>query len=183
MSADERITIWLAQLRSAGRGVLLARLLILVAGVVALVVPSVQPWDQADVVPIAGAVLLVGALVLPDSLAGLGFVFVVVLGWLMRGTADPNWGVAVTAMALVVLHLACAFAGQLPSYARLTRSTLRRWWLPTATALAVAPAAALTTALIRHADVPGSLVVTTAALVLTTATIWLTADQHPNRDH
>ncbi|MEU8225155.1 hypothetical protein [Kribbella sp. NPDC048915] len=182
MSADERISMWLAQLRVAGRGVLSARLLILLAGAVALVVPAVQPWDQPDLVPVVGVPLLVCVAVLPDSLAALAFIFVVVFGWLMRGPADPSWSIAVTAMALVVLHLASAFAGQLPSYARISRAALHRWWLPAATALLLAPAVALITALVRHAEVPGSLVVTTAALVLTTATIWLTADQHPNRD-
>lgn len=182
MTADERITRWLAQLRVSGRGVLLARSVIAVAGIVALVVPAVQPWDQADLVPIAGAVLLFGTVILPDSLAGMVFLFVVVLGWLLRGPAAPGWGLVVTAVALVVVHLSAAFAGQLPSYARVHRAALGRWWLPGAIAVLLVPAAAGAAALIRGADVPGSLLVTVAAITLTATAIWLTAGQKLGRD-
>ncbi|MEV0793243.1 hypothetical protein [Kribbella sp. NPDC050459] len=182
MTADEQITLWLAQLRAAGRGVLVARLVIAAAGIVALVVPAVQPWDQADLVPIAGAVLLVGTVVLPDSLAGMIFLFVVALGWLLRGPAAPSWGLVLTAAALVVVHLAAAFAGQMPSYARVHRAALRRWWLPGAIAVVLTPAVALATALIRGADVPGSLLVTVAAITLTATTIWFAAGQKLGRD-
>ncbi|MET9268765.1 hypothetical protein [Kribbella sp. NPDC003557] len=182
MTADERITLWLAQLRASGRGVLIARLVIAVAGVVALVVPAVQPWDQADLVPIAGAAMLVGTVVLPDSLAGVIFLLVVMLGWLMRGPAAPSWGLVVTAVALVLVHLAAAFAGQLPSYARVHRAALRRWWLPGAIAVLLAPLVAGAAALIRGADVAGSLLVTVAAIILTAATIWFTAGQELGRD-
>jgi hypothetical protein len=110
------------------------------------------------------------------------FLLVVVLGWLMRGPGAPSWSLVLTAMALVVVHLAAAFAGQLPSYARVHRAALRRWWLPGAIAVLLAPAAAGATALVRGADVPGSLLVTVAAVTLTAATIWFAADQKLGRD-
>jgi hypothetical protein len=182
MSADEKITLWLAQLRASGRAVLLARLVIAVAGTVALVVPGVQPWDQAELVPIIGAPLLLATVVLPDSLAAMLFILVVAGGWLLRGPSEVSWGLVVTAPAVVVVHLATAFAGQLPSYARVHRSALRRWWLPTAIAVLLTAAAAAATALIHHADVSGSLAVTAAALALTTTTIWLTTAGPSNRD-
>jgi hypothetical protein len=181
MTADERIILWLAQVRVLGPGVVIARLVVLVAGVVALVVPGLQSWDQADLVPIAGGVLLLCTVVLPDSLAGMCLLLVVVLGWLMRAPAAPSWGLVVTAVALVVLHLATAFAGQLPSYAQVHRSALRRWWLPAATAVLLAPLVAAATALIRDADVPGSLLVTAAATILAATTIWLTSAQKLGR--
>ena len=118
MTADEQITLWLAQLRAAGRGVLVARLVIAAAGIV----------------------------------------------------------------ALVVVHLAAAFAGQMPSYARVHRAALRRWWLPGAIAVVLTPAVAVATALIRGADVPGSLLVTVAAITLTATTIWFAAGQKLGRD-
>ncbi|TDO66824.1 hypothetical protein EV651_104391 [Kribbella sp. VKM Ac-2571] len=182
MTADEKITLWLAQLRVAGRAVVVARLVIAVAGAVALVVPSVQSWDQADLVPIVGGALLLCTVVLPDSLAALLFVLVVTLGWLMRAPGAPSWSLALTAVALVVVHLAAAFAGQLPSYARVHRAALRRWWLPGAIAVLLAPAVAGAAALVRNADVAGSLVVTAAATALTAATIWFAADQKLSRD-
>jgi hypothetical protein len=182
MTADERITLWLAQLRASGRGVLFARLVIAVAGVVALVVPAVQPWDQADLVPIAGAALLLCTVVLPDSLAGMFFLLVTVLGWLMRGPAAPSWSLVITAVALVVVHLAAAFAGQLPSYARVHRSALRRWWLPAAIAVLLVPSVAGAAALVRRAHVPGSLLVTVVAVILAAATIWFATGQKLTRD-
>jgi hypothetical protein len=44
------------------------------------------------------------------------------------------------------------------------------------------PAVAVAAALIQGADVPGSLLVTVAALVLATATIWFSAGQKVGRD-
>jgi hypothetical protein len=182
MTADEKITLWLAQLRASGRAVVLARLVIAVGGAVALVVPSVQSWDQADLVPIVGAALLLCAVVLPDSLAAMVFVLVVTLGWLMRAPGAPSWSLVLTAVALVVVHLAAAFAGQLPSYVRVHRAALRRWWLPGAIAVLLVPAVAGAAALVRGADLPGSLVVTVAAIALAAATIWFAADQKLGRD-
>jgi len=108
--------------------------------------------------------------------------FVVALGWLLRGPAAPSWGLVLTAAALVVVHLAAAFAGQMPSYARVHRAALRRWWLPGAIAVVLTPAVAVATALIRGADVPGSLLVTVAAITLTATTIWFAAGQKLGRD-
>jgi hypothetical protein len=182
MTADEKITLWLAQLRASGQAVLFARLVIAVAGAVALVVPSVQSWDQADLVPIVGAALLLCTVVLPDSLAAMLFVLVVTLGWMMRAPGEPSWSLVLTAVALVVVHLAAAFTGQLPSYARVHRAALRRWWLPAAIAVLLAPAVAGATALVRGADVAGSLAVTVTAIIVTAATIWFAAAQNLTRD-
>ncbi|GAA3119520.1 hypothetical protein JOF29_006403 [Kribbella aluminosa] len=182
MSADERITLWLAQLRAAGRTVLLARLVIALTGAIALVVSAVQPWDQMDLVPYVGVPLLLAAVVLPDSLAAMLFMLVIALGWLMRAPTTVSWGLVLTAAALVILHLSTAFAAQLPSYARVHRTALHRWWLPAATATVLAPLIAGAAALVHHANVPGSLAVTAAAITLTALTIWLTTGQKLSRD-
>lgn len=182
MTADEKITQWLAELRAASRAVLLARSVIAVAGAVAIVVPTLQPWDQVDLVVYLAVPLLLATVVLPDSLAAMLFLLVISLGWLMRGPGAMSWSLVVTAMALVTVHLAAAFAGQLPSYARVHRTALRRWWLPGTIALLLAPAIAGAAALIQHANVPGSLAITVAATALTAAAIWLTTGQKLNRD-
>jgi len=181
MNAAEKITLWLAQLRASGRAVVYARMLMAVAGAVALVVPAVQSWDQLDLIPLVGVPMLLATIVLPDSPAGVVFVLVVALGWLMRAPAEISWSLVLTALALVVVHLAAAFAAQLPSYARVHPAALRRWWLPTAIALLLVPVVALAAALVQGADVPGSLVVTVVALALGTATIWFAAGQKLDR--
>ena len=181
MSTAERITLWLAQLRASGRAVVYARLVIAVAGAAALVVPAVQSWDQLDLIPLVGVPMLLATVVLPDSLAGVVFLLVVALGWLMRAPAEISWSLVLTAVSLVVIHLATAFAAQLPSYARVHPTALRRWWLPTAIALLLVPLLALAAALIQGADVPGSVIVTVIAMALATTTIWFTAGQKLDR--
>jgi hypothetical protein len=182
MSIAERITLWLAQMRASGRAVVVARLVILVSGAVALVVPTVQSWDQMDLVPVLAVPALVATVALPDSLAGLVFLLVVSAGWLMRAPAEVGWGLAVTAIALLVVHLAAAFTAQVPSYARMHRDALRRWWLPAAIAVLLVPVVAVSAALVRGADVPGSLLVTVGALLLGTAIIWFASGQRLRRD-
>jgi hypothetical protein len=182
MSAAERITLWLAQVRASGRAVLLARLVIAAAGGVALLVPAVQPWDELDLIPLIGVPMLIAAVVLPDSLAGLIFLLIVATGWLMRAPNELTWSLAVTAIALVVVHLASAFAAQVPSYARVHRDALRRWWLPTAIAVVIIPVTATAAAVVQGADVAGSLLVTVGALLFVTVTIWFAAGQKLGRD-
>ena len=182
MTAAERITQWLAQMRASGRAVVLARLVIAVAGAVASVVPAVQSWDQMDLIPLIGIPMLAATVVLPDSLAGLVFLLVVAFGWLVRAPAELSWGLGVTAIALVVVHLATAFAAQAPSYVRMQRDALRRWWLPGAIAVLIVPVVAVAAALVQGADVPGSLLVTVGAIVLATATIWFASGQKLGRD-
>ncbi|MEU4288606.1 hypothetical protein AB0E63_10310 [Kribbella sp. NPDC026596] len=182
MTAAERITLWLAQLRASGRAVLLARLVIAVAGTVALVVPALQSWDQMDLIPLLGVPMLLATVVLPDSLAGLVFLLIVTFGWLMRAPGKPTWGLAITAIALLLVHLATAFTAQLPSYARIHRDAVRRWLLPGAIATLLVPVVAIAAALVQGADIPGSLLVTVGALLLATATIWFAAGQKLTRD-
>lgn len=182
MSIAERISLWLAQLRASGRSVLLARLVIAVAGAVALVVPALQSWDQLDLIPLIAVPMLVASVVLPDSLAGLVFLLVVAAGWLIRAPGEMSWSLAVTAIAVLVMHLASAFAAQVPSYARVHRDALRRWWLPGAIAVLIVPVVAVAAAMVQGADVPGSLLITVGALVLATVTIWFAAGQKLGRD-
>ncbi|MGW6281849.1 hypothetical protein [Kribbella sp. NPDC055071] len=182
MSTAERITLWLAQVRASGRAVLLARLVIAVAGGVALLVPAVQSWDELDLIPLVGVPMLIAAVVLPDSLAGLVFLLIVAAGWLMRAPNELTWGLAVTAIALVVVHLASAFAAQVPSYARVHRDAIRRWWLPTAIAVVIIPVIAIAAAVVQGADVAGSLLITVGALLFVTVTIWFAAGQKLGRD-
>ncbi|MEV0285369.1 MULTISPECIES: hypothetical protein [unclassified Kribbella] len=182
MTPAEQVSLWLAQGRAAGRAVVVARLTIAVAGAVALVVSAVQPWNQLDMVPLAGIPLLVATVVLPDSLAGVIFMIVVAGGWLIRAPAEVGWGVVLTGIGLLVVHLATAFAAQVPSYALVHRDALRRWWLPGAIAVVIVPVVAVAAALIQGADVAGSMLVTVAALLLATAAIWFAAGQKVGRD-
>lgn len=177
MTASDRLTNWLAQLRASGPASLLSRLVIAVAGTVALVVPTVQSWDQVDLIPLLGVPLLLVCLVLPDSTAAALFLIVVTAGWIMRAPSDLTFSLVVTAIALLAVHLASAFAAQIPSYGQVSRRALRRWLLPAMIALLLGPVVAVAAAVIRGADVSGSLVVTVAALAAATAAVWFAAGQ------
>ena len=80
--------------------------------------------------------LLLACLVLPDSAAGLLFLVVVLAGWLLRAPGDVGWSTVVTALGVLLLHLASAYAAQLPSYAKVGPRSLRRWLLPASIAVA-----------------------------------------------
>ncbi|MEV5967968.1 hypothetical protein AB0L70_39750 [Kribbella sp. NPDC051952] len=182
MTAAEKISQWLVEARSSGRAALLARFVIAFAGTVALVVPPLQSWDQMDLIPIIGVPMLAATVVLPDSLAGLVFMLIVTFGWFLRAPAEITWSLALTAIALLVLHLATSFAAQVPSYAQIHREALRRWLLPTAIAVLIVPVVAVAAALVQGAAIKGSLLVTVGALVLTTLTIWFAAGQKLTRN-
>ncbi|GAA0608025.1 hypothetical protein HPO96_31320 [Kribbella sandramycini] len=182
MSVAERLTLWLAQLRAAGRTIVLSRLLIAIAGTVAIVLPGALPWDQLDLIPILAVPLLIATIAIPDSLTALLFVLTVLIGWLMRAPAELGWGVVVTGIALLLVHLATAFTAQLPSYVRVGRKALRRWLAPAVIAVLIGPVVAVAAALVRGADVPGSLLVTVGALVLATVTVWFAAGQRLGED-
>lgn len=177
MTAAEKITIWLARMRAAGRASVLARLVIAVAGLVAIVIPASRPWDQLGLIPWLAVPLLVVCVALPDSAAALLFLLVVTGGWLVRAPGDVGWDVVVTAIALLAVHLASAFAAQLPAYARVEPRALRRWLLPATVAVLAGSLAAIGAALVRGADVPGSLVVTVGALAAATGAVWFAAGQ------
>ncbi|MET7279245.1 hypothetical protein ABZS29_13505 [Kribbella sp. NPDC005582] len=179
MTVAEKLTLWLAQLRDTGRGVLIARSVIAAAGALAILLPATAPWDELDVVPMLAIPLLVATVVLPDSLAGVVFLLTVTIGWLVRAPAEITWQLVLTAIALVATHLATAFAAQLPSYVQVKRQALRRWLLPSALAAVTAPVIAIAAALVQGAHVPGSLLVTVGALLLATTAIWFTASQPP----
>jgi hypothetical protein len=83
----------------------------------------------------------------------------------------------VTGIALLVVHLASAFAAQIPSYGKVGPRVLRRWLLPATIAALVGPVVAIAAALVRGADVPGSLLVTVGALAAATAAVWFAAGQ------
>jgi hypothetical protein len=177
VTAAERITRWIAQINASSQAALLVRLVIAVAGLVALLVPAAQEWDQMDLVLFAGPPLLIVCVALPDSTAALLFLALVAGGWLFRAPSEVSWGVVVTGIALLVVHLASAFAAQIPSYARVSWRALDRWLLPATIAALLGPVVAVAAALVRNAEVPGSLLVTVAALAAATAAVWFASGQ------
>lgn len=177
MNTSDKLSQCLSQLQAMSSANWAARSAIAAAGLVALVLPGMQAWDQMDAIPVAGAFLLIACVMLPDSLAALLFLVVICAGWLMRAPNDLSLTLVLTGIALLVVHLASAFAGQMPSYAVAGRNVLRKWMLPATIAMLLGPVVAVAAGLVRDADVPGSLVVTVAALIAATAAIWFASGQ------
>lgn len=169
----ERINHGLATVRAAHGTAVLARLLILVTGLLALVVMTARPWDLPAIIWYAGLPLLAISAFAPDSAAPLLFVATVAAGWLTG--ADGVDGVVVIACCLVVFHLASAYAGQVPSYAVPGPGVVARWLLPATVAAAVAGVAAVLSAVVDGQ--PGSLGITVAALAGIAAVVWLVSSQ------
>lgn len=165
----ERINHWLATVRAAHATAVLARLVILAAGLLSLIVLTGRPWDLPDVIWYAGLPLLVISATVPDSASPLLFVATVATGWLTAGDG-VEMAVAVIACCLVVFHLAAAYAGQVPSYAVPGPGVVARWLLPATVAGAVAWIAAALSAAVNGQ--PGSLGVTVAALAGIGAVAW-----------
>jgi hypothetical protein len=161
------IAMWinsrLAALRTSHPSALLVRLVIFLAGVAALVLLGSQSWNVADIVWYFAIPLLLVSTTSPDTPAGLCFIGVVSLDWLVESSARPGWPVVVFAIVLVVMHLASAYAGQIPSYAASNWRAVRKWLLPATAASAVAVFAAALSAAVDGR--PGSLVITVAALI------------------
>jgi len=175
MTTASRINRSLAWLRAARGPALLARGTILLAGAVALLVEVAQPWDAMDAVVLVTVVVLPLAVLAPDSPAPLGFVVLIVLGWLSRAPSAPGWPVVEVALALLVLHLAAAFAGQFPADADTGGAVLRRWLPAATTAGVLTVVVAGLGGVLRGSGVEGSLGVTVAALLGLSAVLWLVA--------
>lgn len=121
--------------------------------------------------------MLLACIALPDSAAGLIFLIVVAGGWLLRAPSELTLGLVLTGIALLVVHLASAFAGQIPSYARVNRRALRKWLLPATIALLLGPVVAIAADAVRGAAVSGSLLITVGALAAATVAIWFASGQ------
>lgn len=110
--------------------------------------------------------------VAPDSAAGLAFVALLAMAWLTGAPGELEPAIVVTALALLVAHVAAALAAAMPATARADPALLLRWAQPTAaSAAAVLIAAALLAALDAWSP-PGSLIATLSALTLLSAAAW-----------
>lgn len=167
------INRWLARIRAARAAAVLTRLIILLAGLVALGVEAGQAWDALDLALVIGAAGLLMSVGAPDSPGPLVFMVAMAAGWLARGPVSSGWPVLTLAITLLVVHLACAFAAQFPAYA-VVEPTVLSSWLPAAMIAATVTALVAGLAgVIRGTGIEGSLTVTVGALAGTTLLIWL----------
>jgi hypothetical protein len=139
---------------------------------VALVATTVPSFDVPDGYIIGAALAAAVWAVAPDSGAGLVFAGLVAMSWLVGGPGSLRPAIVVTALALLVAHVAAALAAAMPATAGADRMVLLRWARPTAGCAAAVLAATAVLAALDAWSPPGSLVVTLGALTFVTAAVW-----------
>jgi hypothetical protein len=158
--------------RRIGPVPVMLRTLVAAGAAIAVVATTAPAFDVPNgyvVVAILAAVVWVGA---PDSAAGLAFAALLAMAWLTGGDGDLEAAAVVTALALLLAHVAAAFAAAMPVTARADRALVLRWAPPTAgSALVVLGAAGLLVGLDAWSPA-GSLVATLLALTLLSGAVW-----------
>lgn len=168
-----RINRWLLTIYSTRSAAVLSRLVILAAGLAALLLMVSRSWDALDGFVWIAVVALPLAVAMPDSFAPLVFVGAMAAGWIARGPVGVSWPVLAVALLLGVVHLGAAFGAQFPGYAVVDGRTLSSWWPAAVVAGIVTVLVAGVGGVIRGTAVEGSLAVTVAALTGTAVVIWL----------
>lgn len=164
------INRWLAALRIMHPTAFLVRGTVLLSGIAVLTLLGTRPWNVADLVWVTALPLLLACTVLPDSAASVCFIGIIGADWVIQSDGRPGVPIVVCALLLVVLHLASAYAGQVPSYAASSPAAVRKWLLPATVASAAAALAAVLSAAVDGR--PGSLVLTCVALVAVALLSW-----------
>lgn len=161
-----------AVVRRTGSVPATARLVVAGALVVAVLATALPGWNVPDVgllVAVVAGMIWAGA---PDSGAGLVCVVVLALCWLTSAPGGLTPGAVVTALALLVAHVAAALAAAMPLTASADRAVALRWARPTASIAAVVIAAAGLLAVLDAWSPPGSVVITLGALALVATGAW-----------
>jgi hypothetical protein len=154
---------------------LLLRAVIAVGVAGAIVATALPTWDAPDIYLLIAIVAGATGAVVPDAGGALFCTAGVVVAWATGAPGGIGPAVVVTALCLLVVHVATALASAMPVTARGDVRLAARWARPTAVlAIATIAAAGLATALDRWSP-PGSLLFVLAALaVLAVGTWWLT---------
>jgi hypothetical protein len=154
---------------------LLLRAAIAVGVAGAIVATALPSWDVPDIYLLIAIVAGAVGVVVPDAGGALFCTAGVVVAWATGAPGGVGPAVVVTALCLLVVHVATALASAMPVTARGELQLAARWARATAVlAIATVAAAGLATALDRWSP-PGSLLFVLAALaVLAVGTWWLT---------
>jgi hypothetical protein len=165
MSAGDRTGL-LDRISLASRQQQAFRAAVLGSGMLFLALLPTAGGEFHPVLTAVGAVLVLVAVVVPESNAP--FATLAYLGGLWVLTVSRTSGIEVLAAAvlLCVLHLACLLASYGPPGLVLERSFLRLWWLRFGLCVGAAVLVWLTTAAVRLLDLPPSPLALGAALAL-----------------
>jgi len=162
-----------ATVRLLGRVPVMARAVVLLSSAVAIAATIAPAWDVPDGYLYLAVLTALVAATVPDSGGGFCFAAAITVAWAVGAdTYAVGPAVVVTALALLVGHVAGALAAAMPATADADPSLLLRWWRPTAV---VAGGTVATAALVAALDARsrgGSIVLVVAALVVAATGVW-----------
>ncbi len=171
MTTDPVVTALLTIRRVAGVPLVL-RGIVAVMAALAIAATTVPPWDAPNGYVLVAVLAAIGYVVTPDGASGVVFAGAVVVTWLTGAPGGVGPAVVVTALALLVGHVAAALAGSIPVTAHARAGLIVLWARPTAAIAAGVLAAAVLVAALDSWSLPGSALVTLAAIGAVTAGAW-----------
>lgn len=149
------------------------RLVIVLAGLAAVVSIRLAAAEAEPVLDLVIVVLVLVAALFPDGHAGILVVVAVGVNWVLAVDDPTTQWVMVGAVAVAVFHSALALATVAPLGARLERATLWRWARRTALVVSSVPPVWLCVVLADRLDIGTSqLLVGVALLVVAAWTMW-----------
>ncbi len=149
------------------------RMLVVVAGLVAVGSIRLAATDAQPALDVAIIVLVTVAALFPDGHAGLAAVAVVGVDWVLAVDDASSAWVMVLAVSMVWFHAALALTTVSPIGARPEPATLRRWARRTAVVAASVPPTWLAVVAAGRLDVGTSqLLVGAALLVVAASAMW-----------
>jgi hypothetical protein len=172
MTLVEPLALAIITGRRIGRVPLVLRVLV-AAGALTAIVGTVLPASDVPnaYVVLAGFFAIVWTLA-PDTHAGLVFVGFLGLARLTGASGQVGPAVVVTALGLLVAHVAAALAASMPVTAGADPRLLLRWVRPTVGIAGAVLVAAAVVAAFEAWSPPGSIVIVLIALALVTAVAW-----------
>jgi hypothetical protein len=161
-----------AKVRRCALVPLLLRLIIALALTGAIVATAVPAWDVPDaylwIAVIAGGA---GA-VIPDAGGAAIASGAVVVAWAVGAPDGVGPAVVVTALCLLVVHVASALAAAMPVTAAAAEGALRRWLRPTGVLGGGTVAVAVAAGVLNRWSPPGSVVLVLLAVAVLSAGVW-----------
>ena len=172
MKLVDTLTVAIVTGRRVGPVPLLLRLLVALGALIAMIATVLPAWDVPNAYVVLAAIFGLAWTFAPDTHAGLVFLVFLGMAWLTGAPGELGPEVVVTALGLLVAHVAAALAGSMPVTAGADRRIVLQWAGPTAWVAAAVLAATAVVAAFEAWSPAGSIVVILVALALVTAAAW-----------
>ncbi|MET0323754.1 MAG: hypothetical protein ABW219_00930 [Ilumatobacteraceae bacterium] len=172
MKAIEPLALAIVTGRRIGKVPLLLRVLVAAGALTAIVGTVLPATDVPNAYVVLAGIFAVVWTIAPDTHAGLVFLGFLGMAWVTGAPGEVDPAAVVTALGLLVAHVAAAIAAAMPVTAGVDPRLLLRWVGPTAVIAGAVLVAAAVVAAFEAWSPAGSIVVTLIALTLVTAAAW-----------